>query len=89
VAIVGESTMKNLAKKYLGEDIVHNVLSFPYDETKGKFVAPPDNVIHLGEIAVCYPKVTEEANIEGKLTDDKIYELIEHGALHLLGKHHE
>ena len=43
----------------------------------------------MGEIVICYPKVLEEAKLEGKLIDQKAYELVEHGALHLLGFHHE
>jgi ssRNA-specific RNase YbeY (16S rRNA maturation enzyme) len=45
--------------------------------------------LHLGEIVVCYPKVVEEAKNEDVLIDDKVYELVEHGAFHLLGIHHE
>jgi len=90
VIIVGKSAMMNLSKKYLNESgVIHNVLSFPFNEAKEDFIAPPDNKIHLGEIIICYPKAQEEANNEQKLTDDKVYELIEHGALHLMGEHHE
>ena len=90
VSIVGKVKMLSLAKKYLGEDgILHNVLSFPFIEVKEGFVDPPDNIIHLGEIAVCYPKATEEASKEGVLIDKKVIDLVLHGALHLLGKHHE
>ena len=81
--------MLNLGQKYLKDKIVHNVLSFTEDEMQKKFVYPPDNIIRLGEIIVCYPKAFEEAKTEGKLIDDKIKELVEHGALHLLGIHHE
>jgi len=90
VSIVGEKKMLTLAKKYLKENnVLHNVLSFPFAETKEPFVEPPDNVIHLGEIVFCYQKVIEEAQKEGKLIDEKFVELAEHGAMHLLGKHHE
>jgi probable rRNA maturation factor len=90
VTIVGEAKMLSLAKKYLKEsNTLHNVLSFPSSEVKGEFKEPPDKILHLGEIVICYPKVTEEANEEGKMIDEKIIELCLHGALHLLGKHHE
>ncbi len=89
VSIVGEKKMLLLAKKYLKENnVLHNVLSFPFIETKETFVEPPDNTIHLGEIVLCFPKVVEEAQKEGKLIDIKAVELAEHGAMHLLGKHH-
>lgn len=90
VSIVGEGKMLTLAKKYLKENnVLHNVLSFPLIETKESFVEPPDNIIHLGEIVLCYPKVVEEAKKEGRLIDEKVADLVEHGAMHLLGKHHE
>ena len=90
VSIVGKAKMLALARKYLHEkEVLHNVLSFPFSEARGAFVEPPDNVNHLGEIVICYPKVVEEANDENKLIDDKIIELVNHGALHLLGKHHD
>ena len=89
VAIVGEKKMLEVGKKYLKDKSLHNVLSFTSDEVDPKFVYPPDGKIHLGEIIVCYPKAFEEAKKEGKLIEQKVLELIEHGALHLLGIHHE
>ena len=90
VALVGEKKMKDLGKKYLNEkgNIVHNVLAFPAYEVKKEFVDPPDTS-NLGEIVVCFPKAREEANEEGKLIEEKVLELIEHGSLHLIGVHHE
>jgi probable rRNA maturation factor len=88
VAIVGEKEMLKLGKKYLQDEGVHNVLSFSEPEVKKGFKYPPDGKIYLGEIVVCYPKIIAEANLEGKLINQKAYELVEHGALHLLGFHH-
>lgn len=89
VSFVGEENMKKLAKIYLGEkDELHAVLSFPESEAKGKFVYP-DTVIRLGSIVLCYPYLVEEAKKDNKLIMDKINELVEHGAAHLLGRHHD
>ena len=89
VSFVGEENMKKLAKIYLGEkDELHTVLSFPESEAKGKFVYP-DTVIRLGSIVLCYPYLVEEAKKDNKLIMDKINELVEHGAAHLLGRHHD
>lgn len=82
VALVGVAQMRKIDRK------IHNVLSFTPDEAKKEFVYPPGGVIHLGEIIVCFPKAVEEAKQEGKLIEEKVCELIEHGALHLLGIHH-
>ena len=89
VAIVGETKMLELGKKYLKDKKLHNVLSFVPGEVKGGFVYPPDGKIHLGEIIVCYPQAVKEAKEENVLIDERVYELIEHGALHLMGIHHE
>lgn len=89
VDIVGEKKMMSIGRKYLRDGKLHNVLSFTPDETKEKFVMPPDNKIHLGEIIVCYPVAFGEATKEGRRIEDKVCELIEHGAYHLLGIHHE
>lgn len=95
VAIVGKEKMLELGRKHLKDvhgstdNNLHNVLSFTESEIKGNFVYPPDGKIYLGEIIICYPKIIEEAEEEGILIDERAYELVEHGALHLLGKHHE
>ena len=89
VAIVGKDKMLSVGKKYLKDKKVHNVLSFTPDEAKGTFAYPPDGMVHLGEIIVCYPVAVEEAKEENVLVGEKVYELIEHGAMHLLGFHHK
>lgn len=87
VAIVGEKKMMGTGNKYLKDHKLHNVLSFTPSETK--FIYPPDGIIHLGEIMVCYPVAVKEAGEENVLIDERVYELVEHGALHLMGIHHE
>lgn len=91
VAIVGEKKMLEYGKRYLHETDgrVHNVFSFTSDELRRKFIFPPDGLIHLGEIVICFPKVVEEAKNEGVLIDRKVHELAEHACLHLLGVHHK
>ncbi len=88
IAIVGKKKMMETGKKYLKDKKLHNVLSFTPSESKGTFIYPPDGVIYLGEIIVCYPLAVNEAKEENVLIDERVYELIEHGALHLLGIHH-
>ena len=99
VAIVGEKKMMELGQKYLKDKKLHNVLSFtptevnPHTKNFGEgvknFVYPPDGLIHLGEIIVCFPVAAKEANNENVLINTKVYELVEHGALHLMGIHHK
>ncbi len=101
VAIVSEKKMLEVQKKYFKEKNTsshlgyqesgkkpHNVLSFVPSEAKGGFVYPPDGKVYLGEIIVCFPVAVLEAKEENVLIDTRVYELVEHGALHLLGFHH-
>ena len=89
VAIVGENKMLQLSKIYLKDREKHSVLAFTPEETKKKFVYPPDGIIHLGEIIICYPFIVGEARKKGKLIDDVLTELAQHSALRLMGIHHE
>ena len=89
VAIVGGKKMLEIGGKYLKDKKLHNVLSFVPNEVKGGFIYPPDGQIHLGEIIICYPLAVKEAGEENVLIDERVCELVEHGALHLLGIHHE
>ena len=90
IAIIGKEKMLDLAKKYLKEkNTLHNVLSFTENEIMPKFVYPPEGPIQLGEVVVCYPKAFQEAIYENKRIDNKVWELVEHGIMHLLGYHHE
>lgn len=89
IALVGEVKMLELGKKYLAESELHSVFSFTNEELDEKFIYPPDGIIHLGEVIVCYPEAFREAKKEGKLIEEKVWELTEHGILHLLGIHHE
>jgi probable rRNA maturation factor len=89
IALVGEKKMMEIGNKYLKDKKLHNVLSFVPGEVKGGFIYPPDGKIHLGEIIICYPLVVKEAKTENVLINERVYELTEHGALHLLGIHHQ
>lgn len=91
LSFVDEKQMLVLAKKYYKDNRLHNVFSFVESEVKN-FVYPKintDKMINLGEIIVCYPVAKKEAIDSGMLIDDKIIELVNHSALHLLGIHHK
>ncbi len=89
VSLVSEDTMLEVSNEFLKDNLVHDVLSFPQRESKGEFVDPPDGILHLGEIIVCYQMAVEEAKEEGKGIEEQVLFLIKHGALHLLGIHHD
>ena len=87
VAIVGDRKMKELSKKYKGEDRTRNILSFSLNE--GEKMATPAGIMRLGDIVISYPIARLEAARDEMLVDDKIDELVLHGMQHLLGTHHE
>jgi probable rRNA maturation factor len=87
VAIVGDRKMRELSKKYKGEDKTRNILSF--SQTEGEALANPRDILRLGDIVLSFPQVINDAVRDEMLVDDKIDQLIEHGLMHLLGLHHE
>lgn len=87
VAIVGDRKMRELSKKYKGEDKTRNILSFSL--TEGESMTAPTDILRLGDIVISYPKVIDEAVRDEVLVDDKMDELVIHGMSHLLGIHHE
>lgn len=87
IAIVGDRKMRELSRKYKGEDKTRNILSFSLNE--GEKMKVPPGVISLGDIVLSYPIVILEAARDEVLVDDKVDELISHGMTHLLGIHHE
>lgn len=93
VLVCGSRKMKDLTSKYLGDDLDHEVLSFPLEEAeKSKSAGNGDSsqeVLRLGDVVVCWPKVLELAAKDDMYVDDKLAFLVSHGVGHLLGKHHE
>lgn len=87
VAIVGDRKMRELSKKYKGEDKTRNILSF--SQTEGESMAMPNDALRLGDIVLSFPQVINDAVRDEMLVDDKVDELVEHGLMHLLGIHHE
>lgn len=90
IMVVGDRLMKKLNNTYRHLDDTTDVLSFPQSDDKKEvpFMDPPDGILRLGDIVISYPAARDDAMEEGKLVDDKIDELVEHGMRHLLGEHH-
>lgn len=85
--VVGERKIRELEKKYFGEDKVTDVLSFP--QMEGKKIPEDSEVLVLGDVVVCYPQAKRQALKFNRLLDDEIEFLVNHGVLHLLGIHHD
>lgn len=99
VTIVGDRKMHEINKKYRGIDSSTNIITFALedplsdDQVKilpgGTFISPPDKITRLGDIILSYPRIVEDARLEGISVDEEIRSLVEHGVLHLLGFHHD
>lgn len=93
VAVVGERKMKKLIETYLGDGKKHEILTFPFEEIstyrEEGFVLPPDGILRLGDIILCWPYVLEAASRDDIMVDEEIYFLTVHGVEHLLGEHHD
>ena len=87
VAVVGDRKMRELSKKYKGEDKTRNILSF--SQTEGESTKNPTDTLRLGDIVLSYPQIIKDAARDEMLVDDKVDQLVEHGLMHLLGLHHE
>ncbi|HOX95824.1 MAG TPA: rRNA maturation RNase YbeY [Candidatus Woesebacteria bacterium] len=87
LSVVGERKIKELEKKYFGEDKVTDVLSFPLEE--GEAMPDDEDGLNLGDIVICYPQAKRQALQWNKLIDEEIEFLACHGLLHLLGIHHD
>lgn len=87
LAIVGDRKMREISRKYKGDDKTRNILSFPLSEGPSSML--PTDKLRLGDIVISYPEVIRESARLEKMVDDRIAELMEHGMNHLLGLHHE
>ena len=81
IRTVGLEESQALNTSYRGKEKPTNVLSFPAE------VLGDANV--LGDLAICWPLVEDEAHDQGKRIEDHALHLVIHGLLHLLGYDHE
>jgi probable rRNA maturation factor len=93
VRIVGDRKMTFFNEHYKGHQGTTDVLSFPYSEldpvTKTPdFVTAPAFGLVLGDIVVSYPEARRRAMKRGKMVDEVVDFLVEHGLRHLTGEHH-
>ena len=82
-------TVQQLNRDYRGVNEPTDVLAFSMRPEEADFVLPPDNVLHLGEVVISYPRAAEQAREQGHSTGRELALLVIHGLLHLLGYDHE
>jgi probable rRNA maturation factor len=90
--ISGQDRVHELNRTFLGEDRPTDVLSFPMLPPGGDasgFVAPPDGLVHLGEVIISFPHAVAQAEEHGHSIRREVAILAIHGVLHLLGYDHD
>ncbi len=81
IRICDSEESRQLNATYRSKDKPTNVLSFVADSD---LPAPAP----LGDLAICWPVVVDEAEVQGKTVHDHFCHLVVHGFLHLLGYDH-
>jgi probable rRNA maturation factor len=90
LVISDEETIRQLNKSYRGRDEATDVLSFALSEDSDPpFITPPDGVLHLGEVILCYPQAAIQAEERHHPLERELALLVIHGVLHLLGHEDE
>lgn len=88
--ITDEDELHTLNRTYRNVDRSTDVLSFGADDdAETPFVVAPDQVRYLGDLAISYPHVVQQAADYGHSEQRELSYLVTHGLLHLLGYDHE
>lgn len=95
IVVTGDRRIRELNRRYLGEDRPTDVLAFPAGPqaplrvAQGKlFVTAPEAAAYLGDIILSYPRAREQAEAAGHPVEAELQLLVVHGVLHLLGYDH-
>lgn len=83
IMLCDDDAIRALNRDFRGKDRATNVLSFPAAPSRGLERAP------LGDIAIAWETLAQEARDEGKSIENHFTHLAVHGALHLIGFDHE
>ncbi|MDA9112833.1 rRNA maturation RNase YbeY [Gammaproteobacteria bacterium] len=83
LSFISSKEMQSLNKQYRGLDKDTNVLSFENQDISR------EHTKNIGDIAICYPYVVDEAKKENKELDNHITHMFIHGTLHILGYDHK
>ncbi|MCZ8528301.1 rRNA maturation RNase YbeY [Alteromonas sp. PRIM-21] len=82
IRFTDEAESQSLNREYRGKDKPTNVLSFPFE-------APPGIEINLlGDLVICAPVISREAEEQQKRVSDHYTHMTVHGLLHLMGYDH-
>lgn len=81
ITMVSEATMKKLNREHRGKNVATDVLSFPWEESKGAATI-------LGELFICYPYIVRQAKRFTVPVKEEFVRMLAHGLLHLVGHDH-
>ena len=88
--LVSDEAIRALNVEHRGKDVHTDVLSFPlHDPNRMRFVLPPGQPAHLGDVVVSHPRAAEQAREFGHSLEREIGYLVAHGVLHVLGYDHQ
>jgi len=93
LVITSQERVQQLNWAYRERNEPTDVLAFSSVEEPRKdsppFVAPPDGVLHLGEVVISYHQAVIQAEEHRHPVKKEVAILIIHGVLHLLGYDHD
>ncbi len=89
IKLTDNAEIQELNRQYRGKDKPTNVLSFPALDDISSKLMPPDLPLILGDIALAYETIEQEAIDQNKVFDHHVSHLVVHGLLHLIGYDHE
>lgn len=87
--VTDDEEMRRLNVRYRRIDRPTDVLSFSFLEGNVEVVTAPDAPLHLGDIAISYPRVRSQAAELGHSAAKELAWLTIHGMLQILGYTHD
>ncbi len=85
ILIVDDVRIETLNKNYLYRDGPTNVIAFPMQEGDFSNITPQ----LLGDVVISVETAQKEARLGGITMEERLYQLLVHGILHLFGYDHE
>ena len=92
LVISNQERVQELNRSYRGKDMPTDVLAFSMlpdkqltEADSPPFIAPPDGVLHLGEVIISFPQAVIQAREYYHTLQKEMAILIIHGILHLMG----
>jgi probable rRNA maturation factor len=88
IALLSGAEVRTLNKAFRGKDSATNVLSFPAAPAPLSGQSTSGQDVFLGDVALAYETITEEALAQQKPVLHHAAHLVVHGVLHLAGLDH-